>query len=142
MSHDPLCAHVRAVMAEDQNPPECLWCAKIADVRADERAAMSGRAVWAVETDETCGMTYIVTEPERVVGTAKMTVHRDAYIDLDASGKIVGIEIFDWPMKQAKPQQHRFVMDTEFEMCVRCGALLDSISQDGIHWFQKEGDNG
>lgn len=142
MRHDPLCVHVRAIMAEDQSPPECSWCAKIADVRADERSAVVGKAVWAVETDETCGMTYIVTEPERAVGSARMTVHRDAYLDLDTSGRVIGIEIFDWPMKQANPHQHRFIMDKEFDMCVRCGALLESISGDGIHWFEREGDNG
>jgi len=37
---------------------------------------------------------------------------------------------------------HKFVMDSEFEMCVRCGALLESIWHDGIHWFKEKEDNG
>lgn len=35
---------------------------------------------------------------------------------------------------------HRFRMD-EYECCITCGAGLDSIWRDGIHWFVKEGDN-
>ena len=37
MTHDSMCAKLRAVMAEDHNPAfGCAWCHKIAMIRADE----------------------------------------------------------------------------------------------------------
>jgi hypothetical protein len=121
-------------------PDVCGMCQTIEAARADERSRLVGEAIWEITVDGETKMAYLWTVPDKVYArTDGLTTHRDAYLDIDASGRVVGIEIDNWP--GSLRHGHKFVMDTEFEMCVYCGALLDTVSGDGIHWFRKEGDN-
>jgi uncharacterized protein YuzE len=118
-------------------------CAVIERVRKDERDRVAGSAIWQITVHEETNAAYLWTTPEELDESANgLTIQRDAYLDLDRRGRVVGIEIFDWPTGRSSQLTHRFIMDSDAEMCRYCGALLNSVIKDGIHWFREEGDNG
>jgi uncharacterized protein YuzE len=118
-------------------------CEVIDRVRKDERDKVAGSAIWQITYDERTNTAYLWTTPEELLDEKSvLTAQRDAYIDIDARGRVTGVEIFDWPQDRAQEKKHRFEMDPEFEICRWCGSLIDSIYRDGIHWFEEEGDNG
>jgi len=91
--HDPFCPE-----KESWAPNVCGMCRTLFAVREDERERLIGDAVWDITVDKEGGMAYIWTIPERIfVNTSGLTTHRDAYIDIDASGRVIGIEIDNWP---------------------------------------------
>lgn len=138
MRHDPLCDDAMLRL-----PDGCRMCRVIERVRKDERDKVAGAAVWQITVDEATNMAYLWTTPEELMESSNgLTIQRDAYLDVDARGRVVGVEIFDWPHRQTAGSAHKFDMDPEFEMCRKCGALVDSVYRDGIHWFKEEGDNG
>lgn len=138
MRHDPLC--IQAVL---RLPEGCPMCAVIDRARRDERDKVSGTAIWQITFHEETNTAYLWTTPEELMESSNgLTIQRDAYLDVDVRGRVVGIEIFDWPQGKLAQTKHRFDMDPEFEMCRKCGALVDSVYRDGIHWLKEEGDNG
>lgn len=95
VTHDAMCSQSTLYLAK-----ECRMCQTINIVRQDERNKTIGAAVWEVTVDPEIQVAYLWMVPEGIyTRTDGLTTHRDAYIDIDASGRVVGIEIHSWPGK-------------------------------------------
>lgn len=92
-NHDELCSSGTLFL-----PNECRMCQTIVAVRADEKRKVIGSAVWKIEFDEETKSVYLRTIPDDTdTRTSGLTIHRDAYFDIDDLGRVIGIEIFNWP---------------------------------------------
>jgi len=93
--HDSLCLNKYLSL-----PADCRICQAMAAAREDERRKMIGSAIWKISVEDGTTSVYLHTTPaDTQTRDSGLTVHRDAYLDIDDLGRVTGVEIFDWPLE-------------------------------------------